>query len=73
MHTLDPVESFAETLGEYSGRLEAQSMRREGLGTCTAQSGHYLALATLSTLEISKVICAISTSLAKGPQQLQTK
>lgn len=73
MHTLDLLESFAETLGEYSGRLEAHGIRRKGLGPCAAQSGHYLALATLSTLEITKVICAISTALAKGPQQLQTK
>lgn len=60
------MESFAETLGEYSGRLEAQSIRREGLGICTAQAGRYLALATLSTLEISKVISAISTPWPKA-------
>lgn len=71
-HTLDPLKSFADTRGVFWEARSTES-RRKGLGICTAQSGHYLALATLSTLEISKAISAISTSLAKGPQQLQTE
>jgi len=68
-------EDFAEALGEYSGSLEAlspQSKKGESLDMYL-KSGAYLAMTTLSTLEISVVISAISTSWSKDSEQLQAE